>query len=88
LIALGDNQERDDLIELVRGYLAPYQPADYELRVDPSGIVQDADWYYVVVTPSKDGVRSNDYVSRLVEAELDIQEKGKRNILLVPALPE
>lgn len=85
-----DKHELDELTRLVQKYLQPYQPdpADYRLEVVPEAIGQDEEWIYVVVEPSREGVRSNDYSSRLVEAELDLQDKEHRKILLVPALPE
>ena len=90
MIQISDQRMREEIAELVRKRLAPYQPdpSDYVLTIDPDAIAQDEDWFYVVVTPSREGVRSNDYSSRLVEAELDIQEQEHRKILLVPALPE
>ena len=82
-----DLKDRERIAELARRYLQPHQPRDYRLEVDVESIHQDEDWYYVVVEPSREGVRSYDYSARLAEAELDLQEKEKVNILLVPALP-
>jgi hypothetical protein len=76
------------IVELVRKYLEPYQPEDYRLDVVEGAIGREDDYYFVVVEPDREGVLSNDYAARLVEAEMDLQEKEKRNILLVPTLPE
>lgn len=85
-----DQNELTEVLELVRKYLKPHQPdpSDYQLEVIPDAVRREDDWLYVVVQPSRDGVRSNDYSSRLVEAELDLQEREGRKVLLVPALPE
>jgi hypothetical protein len=77
----------NDVIALVEKYLKPHQPADYKLKVSPEGIRRDDDWWYVVVQPDREDVRSYDYYGRLTEAELDLQEKEHVNVLLVPVLP-
>ena len=79
-----DANQRTRIIELVRKYLAPHQPQDYELVINEEAVQQDDDWYYVLVEPSREDVRSYDYSARLAEAELDLQEKEKVNVLLVP----
>lgn len=82
-----DAREVTEIVELVRKYLEPHQPPDYRLEVVPEGVRQEDDWIYVLVEPSRDDVRSYDYTARMVEAELDLQEKEHRNILLIPAFP-
>ncbi|MFI5381232.1 MAG: hypothetical protein ACHRHE_18195 [Tepidisphaerales bacterium] len=77
----------NDVIALVEKYLKPHQPPDYKLKISPEGIRRDDDWWYVVVQPDKEDVRSYDYYGRLTEAELDLQEKEHVNVLLVPVLP-
>ena len=81
-----DQREVKRLIELVRQYLEPHQPADgsYRLEVVPEAIQQEDDWYYIVVRPSREDVRSYDYNARLVEAEIDLQVKEGKKVLLVP----
>lgn len=82
-----DKKELREIVDLVRKYLSPHQPSDYTLEVMADAVEREDDWYYVVVRPSRADARSYDYNARLVEAELDLQEQEKRNILLVPALP-
>ncbi len=80
--------ERQQVIELVRRYLEPYQPTDYRLDVLEQGIRHSADdWWEVVVQPNRDDVRSYDYYGRLAEAENDIEDHEHLKILLVPVLP-
>ena len=85
-----NQQEIRRIVKLVQQYLEPHQPTDgsYRLNVQSDGIQQDDDWYYVVVQPSREDVRSYDYNARLVEAEKDLQEQEHQNVLLVPALPD
>ncbi len=88
MITITEASEVEEIVELVRKYLDPHQPSDgsYRLNVIPEGIQRDADWYYVLVEPDRDDVRSYDYSARLAEAESDLQEKENKKILLVPVL--
>lgn len=81
------DEERKRIVQLARKYLEKHQPSNYRLEVIEDAIEQDDDWYYVVVEPSRQDVRTYDYSERLVEAELDLQEHEKVKVLLVPALP-
>ena len=76
---------KEDVKDVVSQYLAPHQPSGYQLRI--TGVKQDGDYYYVVVQPSRDDIRSYDYYNLLAETENDIEEKENLNIMLVPALP-
>ncbi|MBV9851375.1 MAG: hypothetical protein JO250_17030 [Armatimonadetes bacterium] len=80
--------EKQQVIETVRRYLEPYQPADYRLNVIETGIRHTGDdWWEVVVQPDRDDIRSYDYYGRLAEAENDIEDHEHLKILLVPVLP-
>ena len=80
-------ETRQQIIEIAEKYLEPHQPKDYRLNVRPKGLRQDGDYWYVVVQPDKEDVRSYDYYGRLAEAENDIEENEDLKILLVPTLP-
>lgn len=82
-----DQEELSRVINLARRYLEPHQPADYRLEVVPEAVRQEEDWFYVVVEPTRDDIRSYDLSSRLADAEIDLQEKESIKILLVPVLP-
>lgn len=41
-----DRNELEPIVEMVRKYLAPYQPDDYHLDVVESAIGREDDWYY------------------------------------------
>ena len=56
----------------------------YRLEVSPEDIQQEDDCYYIVVKPSKEDVRSYDFIARMVDAEIDLQAKESMNVLLVP----
>ena len=80
------SKEQQNVIDVVRRYLEPHQPADYRLNVMEQGIRHRQDWWEVVVQPDKD-VYSYDYYGRLAEAEGDIESHENLKILLLPVLP-
>jgi len=75
------------VVSLARKYLEPHQPQNYRLEVAEDGLKKDDDWWYVLVQPSRQDVRSYDYYGRLAEAEIDLKDSEKVNVLLVPVLP-
>lgn len=87
MIPVDDDREVKRIADLVVKYLEPHQPLDFRLEVVSKGMYRDDDWYYVVVIPSREDAHSYEYYGRLAEAEQELQENEKENILLVPALP-
>ena len=77
---------KDEIIDLVTRYLEPHQPLNYRLNVT-NRVRHDDDFWYVVVQPTRDDIRSYDYYARLSEAARDIEEQENVNVLLVPTLP-
>ena len=76
------------VIDLARKYLEPHQPRKgYRLNVLEDGVKKDDDWWYVLVRPDREDIRSYDYYGRLAEAEIDLKDKEHVNVLLVPVLP-
>ena len=76
------------VIDLARKYLEPHQPRQgYRLDVLEDGVKKDDGWWYVLVRPDREDIRSYDYYGRLAEAEIDLKDKEHVNILLVPVLP-
>jgi len=82
-----DSSESERIVDLVRRYLEPRQPANYRLEIVPEGVRREDDWYYVVVRPVPEDVRSYEYYGLLTEAEMELQDQEKMNVLLVPVLP-
>ncbi|MFI5380815.1 MAG: hypothetical protein ACHRHE_16070 [Tepidisphaerales bacterium] len=48
----------------------------------------DGDWLYIVVVPSKPGVRASEYASYMSKVERELRAAGDDNVLLVPALED
>jgi heat shock protein HspQ len=61
------------------------QPRGYRIEVQPEGVLQEDDWYHVVVRSTQD-VRTYDFYDVLAEAEAELQDQQHLNILLVPAV--
>ena len=80
-------KEIAEIAKIAKQYLEPHQPDTYRLIVKENGIKKDQDFWYVVVQPSRDDIRSYDIYARLSEAEADIESHENLKILLVPVLP-
>jgi hypothetical protein len=46
------------------------------------------DWLYVVVTPSRPGVRALDHAETMSRIERELRRNGKTHVLLVPTLED
>lgn len=46
------------------------------------------DWLYVVVAPSRPGVRALDHAQTMAKIERDLRKQGKSHVLLVPTLED
>jgi len=73
------------IAKLAQAALDLHQPRAYRISVDRDAIVQDGDWYHVVVTTPND-VRDRDFYDALAEAEAELQDKAGYQYLLVPAI--
>jgi hypothetical protein len=79
--------DRKSIADEVRRALAAYQPRRYVISVNDDGILQDDDWYHVLVT-TPNHERDRDFYDALVKAEADLEQQagGKAHYLLVPVL--
>ena len=59
---------------------------DFKLKV--SAEIQEDDWVYLVVEPTRTGVHSEDYVQIARTVESKLEEKFGGKVLLVPARPQ
>jgi hypothetical protein len=82
---VSDPAEVSRIHRLVQEALDKRQPATYRIEVAPGGVLQDDDWYNVVVQSDAD-VRTYDFYNILAEAEAELQDEANLNILLVPAV--
>ena len=85
MTALSNKAEVERITHLVQAALDRRQPRGYRIEVQPEGVLQEDDWYHVVVRSDKE-VRTYDFYDVLAEAEAELQDEKKLNVLLVPAV--
>ena len=76
---------RECIARLVQEALDRHQPRKYRVEVDRNAIMEDDQWYHVVVKSEGDA-RDRDYYDALVNAEEDLRNREDgHEYLLVPA---
>jgi hypothetical protein len=74
------------IVDKVRRRLADGEREGIHLKV--TGDKLDDDWLYIVVVPSKPGVRASEYANFMSKIERELRADGHDNVLLVPALDD
>ena len=74
------------IVDKVRRRLADGETEGIHLKV--TGDKLDDDWLYIVVVPSKPGVRASEYANFMSKIERELRADGHDNVLLVPALDD
>ena len=78
--------QTSDIVDRVKARLAEASRQGVELKV--SSYKLDDDWLYIVVEPSKPGVRASDHANLMSKIERELRKDGIDQVLLVPALRE
>lgn len=79
-------QEATDIVNKVKKRLTDAERDGIYLKV--SGEKLDDDWLYIVVIPSRPGMRASEYANYMSKVERELREQGDDNVLLVPALED
>ena len=79
-------QQATDIVNEVRQRLADAEGQGVFLKV--AGNKLDDDWLYIVVVPSRPGVRASEYANYMSKVERELRASGNENVLLVPALDD
>lgn len=79
-------QEVDDIVGKVKKRLSEAERDGIYLQV--SGKKLDDDWLYIVVVPSRSGIRASDHASFMSKVERELRAAGDDKVLLVPALTD
>jgi hypothetical protein len=79
-------QHAVDIVNKVRDRLAEAEREGVFLKV--TGEKLDGDWLYIVVVPSRPGVRASEYANYMSKVERELRASGNDNVLLVPALDD
>lgn len=79
-------QEVTNIVNKVKKHLADAERDGIYLKV--TGEKLDNDWLYIVVVPSKPGVRASEHANFMSKIERELRAAGDDNVLLVPALED
>ena len=75
-----------DIVQKVRDRLGDGEKEGVHLKVVNEKL--DDDWLYIVVVPSKPGVRASEYANFMSKIERELRAAGDDHVLLVPALDD
>jgi hypothetical protein len=79
-------QGATDIVKTVTKRLSDAEKDGIYLKV--TGHRLDGDWLYIVVVPSRPGVRASEYANYMSKIERELRAAGNDNVLLVPALDD
>jgi hypothetical protein len=79
-------EQTSAIVDKVRRRLIDGEREGVYLKV--TGEKLDDDWLYIVVVPSKPGVRASEYANFMSKIERELRTQGNDNVLLVPALDD
>jgi hypothetical protein len=79
-------QQVTDIVAKVKKRLAEAEKDGIYLKV--TGEKLDDDWLYIVVAPSKPGVRASEHANFMSKIERELRAAVDDNVLLVPALED
>ena len=79
-------EQSSAIVDKVRARLADGEREGVYLKL--TGEKLDDGWLYIVVVPSKPGVRASEYANFMSKIERELRAQGNDNVLLVPALDE
>lgn len=79
-------QHATEIVAKVKSRLADAANDGIHLEVRDHRV--DDEWLYIVVVPSKPGVRASDYANFMSRIERELRAGGDDYVLLVPALDD
>jgi hypothetical protein len=82
---VADKTVRQQIAKLAQEVLDRHQPRNYKIYVDPDAILEEDDWYHIVVRTDGDQ-RDREFYDALSEAEDELRDKNGHQYLLVPVV--
>jgi hypothetical protein len=82
-----DRRRRGEIATLAQFYLDRHQPTKYRINVVPDAIVLRGDTWLVVAEPSTADAPGHDFINRITEASMELEDKEKLSLFLVPVIP-
>ena len=77
-----------DVINLVKERLAPYQPPDDTLDVLADVTHKEGRWWYVIVSSNRSTHNPADYNARVEKVERDLKKLDNAHVVLLPTVPD
>jgi hypothetical protein len=74
------------IVDKVRRRLKEAEAEGVFLEV--TGDKLEDDWLYIVVVPTRQGIRASEYANFMAKVERELRQQGEENVLLVPALQD
>ena len=75
-----------EIVDKVRHRLADAERDGIYLKVTRESL--DDDWLYIVVSPTRPGVRASDHARIMSRIERELRAEGDDNVLQVPVLED
>ena len=82
-----ERQRRSEIASMAQRYLDRHQPVGYRINVVRDAVVLRGDTWYVVAEPDKANASGYDFISRITEASMELEDKEHVNLFLVPVIP-
>lgn len=79
-------QQVQEIVDKVRKRLADAERDGVYLKVAEERL--EDDWLYIVVVPTRPGVRASEHARLMSQIERELRQEGDDNVLLVPALED
>jgi hypothetical protein len=79
-------EQIDPIVKKVEHLLKQSETKGIHLKVSDSKL--DDGWLYVVVVPSRPGVRAADHAQVMSQIERQLRADGDQRVLLIPALED
>jgi len=79
-------QQVSEIVDKVRTRLKDAESDGVYLKVVDERL--DDDWLYIVVAPTRPGVRASDHARLMSRVERELRQQGDDKVLLVPAIED
>jgi hypothetical protein len=82
-----ERDRRRQMADLAQRYLDRHQPKEYRIEVNPEAVALRGDTWFIVAEPDRVKAPGYDYINRMTEAAMELEEKEKVHVFLVPVIP-
>lgn len=86
-----EKQARQDserhMADLAQRYLDRHQPRGYRINVDRNAVELRGDTWFIVANPDRTSAPGYDFINRITEASMELEEKENIHVFLLPVIP-